>query len=163
MGAWRVDLPKLNEVTVMDGALANCRNLVALGNDAAQWNIGRAFGKLRSVECRRTSAVGARLRAVVPGIRVIEKCHFLLKNRMSFFLGQAVVESCLYIVTDVPVLVGIVPGNEGLVIEIRKCGVSSVLRIHYHRISNLEVKTMILAMFAAVMLRDIDISKLPFM
>ena len=82
---------------------------------------------------------------------------------MSFFLGQAVVESCLYIVTDVPVLVGIVPGNEGLVIEIRKCGVSSVLRIHYNRISNLEVKTMILAMFAAVVLRDIDISKLFFM
>lgn len=87
MGAWRVDLPKLKEVTVMDGALANCRNLVALGNDAAQWNIGRAFGKLRSVECRRTSAVGAKLRAVVPGIRVIEKCHFLLKETYVLFLG----------------------------------------------------------------------------
>lgn len=82
---------------------------------------------------------------------------------MSYFLGQAVVESCLYIITDVPVLVGIVPGNEGLVIEIRKWGVSSVLRIHYHRISNLEVKTMICSMFAASMFGDIDISKLHFM
>ena len=93
MGAWRVDLPKLSEVMVMDGALANCRNLVALGNDAAQWNIGRAFGKLRSVECRRTSAVGARLRAVVPGIRVIEKCHFLLKEifpKLSIYLTTGI-------------------------------------------------------------------------
>ena len=56
----------------MDGAFANCKTLVALGNDAAQWNIGRAFGKLKSVECRRGSAIGARLRTIVPGIRVVE-------------------------------------------------------------------------------------------
>ena len=83
---------------------------------------------------------------------------------MSFFLGQAFVESCLYVITDVPVLVGIVPGNEGLVIEVRKCGVSSVLRIHFHRISRLEVKTLICSMFApSLALPDIDISKLHFM
>ena len=73
--------------------------------------------------------------------------------------GRAVVESSLYVLTDVSVQVAIAHSNEGFAVVIRKQDHSESLHIHYHRISHLELRTMIRSVYVIIVTCTLDTFK----
>lgn len=78
---------------------------------------------------------------------------------MHYVPGRAVVESSLYVLTDVSVVVAIAQSNEGFAVVVRKQDHSESLHIHYHRISHLELRTMIRSVYVPVVICSVDIFK----